>query len=63
MINFEAELEKFQPSLDVEQAEEAIYNNNMTDVTDLLQQILKGETGIGNRMPTDEETKEWVKNQ
>ncbi len=60
MINFEAELEKFQPSLDVEQAEEAIYNNNMTDVTDLLQQILKGETNIGNSMPTVEETKEWV---
>ncbi len=60
MINFEAELEKFQPSLDVEQAEEAIYNNSMTDVTDLLQQILKGETNIGNSMPTAEETKEWV---
>ena len=60
MINFEAELEKFQPSLDVEQAEEAIYNNNMTDVTDLLQQILKGETNIGNSMPTVEETKERV---
>lgn len=60
MINFETELEKFQPSLDVEQAEEAIYSNNMTDVTDLLQQILKGETNIGNAVPTVEETKEWV---
>lgn len=60
MINFEAELQKFQPSLDVEQAEEAIYNNSMTDVTDLLQQILKGETNIGTSMPTADETKEWV---
>ena len=37
MIDFEAELAKFQPSLDVEQAEDAIYGNNTTDVTDLLQ--------------------------
>lgn len=43
MINFEAELEKFQPSLDVEQAEEAIYNNNMTDITDVLHDFLNGE--------------------
>ena len=41
MIDFEAELAKFQPSLDVEQAEDAIYGNNTTDVTDLLQTILK----------------------
>ena len=43
MIDFEAELAKFQPSLDVEQAEDAIYGNNTTDVTDLLQTILKGK--------------------
>ena len=43
MIDFEAELAKFQPSLDIEQAEDAIYGNNTTDVTDLLQTILSGE--------------------
>lgn len=42
-MNFEAELAKFQPSLDIEQAEDAIYGNNTTDVTDLLQSILKKE--------------------
>ena len=42
-MNFEAELAKFQPSLDIEQAEDAIYGNNTTDVTDLLQRILKKE--------------------
>ena len=36
-MDFEAELEKFQPSLDIEQAEDAIYT---TDVMDLLQSIL-----------------------
>lgn len=41
-MDFEAELAKFQPSLDIEQAEDAIYGNNTTDVTDLLQAILTG---------------------
>ena len=40
-MDFEAELAKFQPSLEVEQAEDAIYGNNTTDVTDLIQSILR----------------------
>lgn len=39
-MDFEAELAKFQPSLDIEQAEDAIYGNSTTDVTDLLGSIL-----------------------
>ena len=39
-MDFEAELEKFQPSLDIEQAEDAIYGKSTTDVMDLLQSIL-----------------------
>ena len=41
MLDFEEELEKFQPSLDVEQAEDVIYNNNMTDITDIMRDLLK----------------------
>ncbi len=41
MINFEEEIQKFQPSLDVDQAEEAIYQNDLTDVSDIIQDILK----------------------
>lgn len=41
MINFEKELERFQPSLEVEQAEDAINNNNLTDVTDLIKELMK----------------------
>ncbi|HEX3075451.1 MAG TPA: hypothetical protein VHQ24_01130 [Lachnospiraceae bacterium] len=41
MIDFEAELEKFQPSLEIEQAEDAIYNNDMTDVTDILKEMMQ----------------------
>ena len=31
MINFEEELEKFKPSLEISEAEEEIYNNNMKE--------------------------------
>lgn len=41
MINFDDELAKFQPSLDVDQAEEAINGNDLTDVTDILKEIMK----------------------
>ena len=41
MINFEEELKKFKPSLEIEQAEEAIYNQELDDMTDILQQMMK----------------------
>ncbi len=54
-MNFEAELAKFQPSLEVDRAEDAIYNNNTMDVTDLLHSIIqdKGKKEKAN-------TVEWV---
>ncbi|MCI5640406.1 MAG: hypothetical protein MR316_05415 [Lachnospiraceae bacterium] len=54
-MDFEAELAKFQPSLDIDQAEDAIYGNNTTDITDLLQTILKGEIKGATGAP-----EEWV---
>ena len=36
MIDFEEELKKFHPSLEVEDAEEAIYNEDLTDRADIL---------------------------
>ena len=33
MINFEEELKNFKPSLEVEEAEQAIYNHELTDMT------------------------------
>ena len=41
MINFEEELRKFHPSLEVEDAEEAIYNQDLTDMADLMVKIVK----------------------
>ncbi len=41
MINFEEELKKFHPSLEIEDAEEAIYNQDLTDMADLVVKIVK----------------------
>lgn len=41
MINFEEELKKFHPSLEVEDAEEAIYNQDLTDMADVLIKLVK----------------------
>ncbi len=41
MIDFEEELKKFHPSLEVEQVEENVYNNKPKDMSDLLQEMLK----------------------
>lgn len=41
MIDFEEELKKFQPSLEVEEAEESIYNHGLTDMTDILVEMMK----------------------
>lgn len=41
MINFDEEIKKFQPSLEVDQAEDAIYNNDIPDVTDIMSKLIK----------------------
>lgn len=41
MINFEEELSKYHPSLEVEDAEEAIYNQDLTDMADILVKMVK----------------------
>ena len=41
MLDFEAELKKFHPSLEVDEVEEAIYSHDMIDLTDLLVEIEK----------------------
>lgn len=41
MINFEEELKKFHPSLEIGQAEDAIYNQDLTDMADLMVNMVK----------------------
>lgn len=44
MINFEEELLKFHPSLEVEEVEDAIYNQDLTDMSDLFVKMVKEAT-------------------
>lgn len=40
MIDFDEEIKKFQPILEVEDAEDAIYNKDIPDITDVLGKIM-----------------------
>ena len=41
MLNFEEELKKFQPSLEVEDIEDAVYQEDLTDMTDILREMIE----------------------
>ena len=40
MLNYEEELKKFKPSLEVEDIEDAVYQEEMTDVMALLNKVM-----------------------
>ena len=41
MLNFEEDLKKFEPCLDVDEVEEAVYSHDITDVVDLIRGMAK----------------------
>lgn len=41
MINFDEEIRKFKPCLEIAQAEDAIYKNDVKDITDVLEEMLQ----------------------
>ncbi|MBR6451090.1 MAG: hypothetical protein IKS87_00160 [Lachnospiraceae bacterium] len=41
MINFEEELKKFHPSMEVDEVEDAVFDHDLTDMTDIMQQIMR----------------------
>lgn len=43
MLNYEEELKKFKPSLEVEEIEEAVLKEDLSDMTDLLKQVMDKE--------------------
>ena len=49
MIDYEEELKKFHPSMDVNEAEDAIYSRDLTDMTDILKELLSEEKEKGKR--------------
>ncbi|TCK92446.1 hypothetical protein EDC19_2181 [Natranaerovirga hydrolytica] len=41
MIHFEDEIKKYKPCLEIEETEDSIYNYELKDISDILQEILK----------------------
>ncbi len=41
MLNFEEELKKFKPCLEVEDIEEAVYQEDLTDVADVIKEFMQ----------------------
>lgn len=44
MLDYEKELKNFKPSLEVEEIEDAVYQEDLTDMTDLLKQVMDQKT-------------------
>ena len=40
MLNYEEELKKFKPSLEVDELEDAVYQEDLTDITDILREMI-----------------------
>ena len=45
MIDFEEEIERFKPSLDVEAVEDAIVKSDLTDMTDIMMEMIRERDG------------------
>ena len=41
MLNYEEELKKFQPSVEVEDIEDAVYQEDLTDMTDIVREMIE----------------------
>ena len=41
MLDYEEELKKFKPSLEVEEIEDAVYQEDLSDMTDLLKEAME----------------------
>ena len=41
VLNFEEELKKFKPCLEVEDIEEAVYQEDLTDMKDILKEVMQ----------------------
>ncbi|MBQ7565113.1 MAG: hypothetical protein IJT16_14135 [Lachnospiraceae bacterium] len=43
MLNFEEELKKFHPSMEIDQIEDAVNNHPLTDMTDIMLEMMNRE--------------------
>ena len=53
MLNYEEELKKFKPSLEVEEIEEAVYQEDLSDMTDLSGTSHGAEAEMTRRMKSE----------
>ncbi len=44
MINFEEEIQRFKPSLDVDEIEDAIVKMDLTDMNDIMLRLIEDAT-------------------
>ena len=42
MIDFDEELSHYKPSLEIEEVEDAIVRSDLTDMTDIMMDLIKG---------------------
>ena len=45
MIDFEEEIQRFKPSLDVEAVEDSIVKSDLTDMTDIMMEMIRERDG------------------
>ena len=50
MINFDEELRKFPRSMEIDQVEEAVNGHDMTDITDVMLQMLEQKKNMQNQV-------------
>ncbi len=43
MINFEEELKRFHPSMEIEEVENAVREHELTDMTDIMVEMIRRE--------------------
>ncbi len=41
MLDFEEELKKFKPCLEVDNIKEAVYKEDLTDITDIMKEMIE----------------------
>ena len=47
MINFEEELKKFHPSMEVDEVEDAVFDHDLTDMADIMLSMMKQAKDAG----------------
>ncbi len=51
MLNYEEELKKFKPALDVRDVEDTVYAQDMTDVVDILKAMIDAQNTPSGEVP------------